>query len=337
MNKEESVITNKTTIQHVLYPNEMRIYTVSTTLFLVVGASLNFYFICTYYWSRIRRTHFNYCLMHLSVSCLVQYLGFIPYISLDVQNFSARGIIADHILCALKDGLSVFFVGAFSTAIIASYITVVRYKLIKSPLYRFRLKKCKTFRFFILIWCAGFVMLMPNFFTLRSKENWPVCVRTYSSTSLLIRIYVAVTTIIAVGAPSVILVVTYILTIKQLYFTQKSDVRRHSYNKSRNSKKVLRLFGIFIISMILTWLPFFYIWVRNAHGDFGKAKADEIRKARMYRFMILPSLVSGMVIVASGSFKCNMSRINTLGNGNTISPDISIATPSNPSVQIFVL
>jgi len=333
MNEDELVFVNNTvTTLHVLYSSEKTIYRVFTGLFLVVGASFNFYFIFMYYWYRIRRTHFNYCLMHLSVSSVIQHLGFIPYISLDVQDFSSKGAVSKHILCALKDGLTLFFAGAFSTAFISSYITIVRYKLIKSPLYRFQLKKWKTFRFIILVWCTSVVIMMPNFFTLHSKENLPVCVRRYPNGSLLLRLYGALTTMIGVGAPFVILVVTYILTIKQLYCTRGSDFRRRANNKPRNSKKILRLFGVFLISMAFSWLPFVYVWVKNALGHFGKSNAEEVRKAHVYRFTILPSLASGMMIVVSGSLKCcrqGISRNNIIKRNED--------TLNTNSVKIFVL
>ena len=195
-----------------------------------------------------------------------------------------------------------------------SYITVVRYKLIQTPLFRFQLKNHKTFRFIVLAWCTSVFIVIPNFFTLHLRENLPACVRRYPGGSILFRLYGVGTTMIFVGTPFLILGVTYILTIKQLYFTQNRYFQNCTNKRPHNIKKILRLFGVFIIATALSWFPFIYAWVKNARGDFGTSNAEEVRKARMYRFTIIPSLASGMVIVTSGSLKCwknNKSRSNT--------------------------
>ena len=335
MEEREPALTNstETTLLNVLNPDEERLYISFTSVFLVAGVCLNLYFICMYYQGKMR-THYNYCLMHLSIGYLIQYIGFIPYISLDVEDFSTRGLVEKHILCALKDGISVFFAGAFSTTFIASYITVVRYKLIGTPLSRFQLKNYKAFRFIVIAWCTSVLIIFPNFLTLQAKDKLPVCVRRYPGGTLPLKLYGVATRTIFIGAPFVILVVTYILTIKELCCTRRSDFRRRSKKKHHNNKKILRLFGVFILNTLLSWLPFVYVWLKNVSGHFGTSNTEEVRKARMYRFTILPSLASGMVILASGSLKwCskskrflksrNTSNENQGRNLNTLKPAIA--------------
>ena len=65
----------------------------------------------------------------------------------------------------------------------------------------------------------------------------------------------------------------------------------------RYRKKVILVLGAVILGFVISWLPFTCAWMVSIIGYFDLSTKDQIRKARMYRFVFVPSLFSGIINV----------------------------------------
>ena len=279
---------------NVLSRNERIIYLTANLVLITIGIVLNLMVVLFYIMNKIRPTNFNYCLTHLSVANIVQYIGFIPYVAFDVRQFPNYhgNVIQVHVLCALKDGVALFFLGTNTSAYILLWMAIVRYKVIKNPFFTYKYTKTKSRYYIILFWFISFLLVLPNFLTLKTEGELPVCIRVFTFFGKTqFQIFGFSTMFFGFISPVVAFIVLYVLTVIELYRSTKLT----SHNRSNNRNSVLRVLGVIIFSFVVCWIPFATVWCLSASREFfDKSLAGEIHKARIYRFTFLPCLLTGI-------------------------------------------
>ena len=167
-------ITNKSTSlthrEEIFSKSFTVFYITISLLIIVIGIITNVMIIYLYYKNCIARTLFNFYLMHLGISNIIQNIGAIPYLFVDhagtsglIQNLSETGESAT---CAIFDGQSIFFTGAFVTVYTISYMTYKWYRVTQSPL-RVENSKKSIFYTVLVIWIVGCLLVAPNFFSFK--------------------------------------------------------------------------------------------------------------------------------------------------------------------------
>lgn len=303
--------------------NETYIYITLALFIISVGIILNVLFIMAYYTIRsINQNQFNFELMQLSITFIVQGLGFSLYVLLDVHTFHdfARDVSGDsdsfahsavvYILCGTKDGMSVFFVATNCTIYILCSMTYTRYRLIKHPFSKLSTSQAKkrSSQLFVVFWIVSIIFLVPNYFTLYARQGLPFCLRTEFSFGIFLKIYGVLTLLIGNIVPFTFLVMIYGKVCYAFNHNRKdrspcvsgevSTINRTEITRRRYEKRAIRRLGFVVVTFVFYWTPLLCGWVLGFSGYYDLSIPQQLRKARMYRFVTFPCLFPAIVSVA---------------------------------------
>uniref|UniRef100_A0A7M5VCC9 G-protein coupled receptors family 1 profile domain-containing protein n=1 Tax=Clytia hemisphaerica TaxID=252671 RepID=A0A7M5VCC9_9CNID len=311
-------LTNTSSVQ-IFTPEGNLIYSIMTMTLVIAGIILNSLFVALYN-SRskiIKQNHFNLSLAQLSFAYIVQYIGFIPYVLLNVRSFSKLKTAASiHFLCGIKDGLSLFFAAANCCIYLLCSMTYTRYMLINKPLSASRFTKERCKRLYVIFWMVSIVSMIPNYLTLYAYGELPFCLRTYPLGESFMRFYGAITVLIGFVIPFLVLVLIYFMVVCKLYSTRNercSNAGPGLQNQNKVLKKsyrtkVVKILGVVLGIFIICWLPMMCGWVLGYTGFYDRSFESEEAKARMYRFVLLPALCSGILSVLFNVFSNSSIR-----------------------------
>lgn len=262
-------------------PNVLIAYKLVCWLVILVGMFMNSCTIYLYVTKRIQQTHFNNSLKHLSISSIVQYLGFIPFLVVNLKNIP-EGDPLGSFVCGLTFGMTVFFGATFVSTYIVTFMSVERFRIIKSPIVSLGLTNKKNVKIYAALWLASIILLAPNLFTYKLNKNIGICTRSINQYGkYTIYIYGYLMVLIALPIPTFVMVTTYLLTIYQLY-KKKSEARL------RHRRQVVKVLGMLIVIFLIGWMPFGMNWLLSYLDYYRK---DELYKdIRISRFSLVPAL-----------------------------------------------
>lgn len=338
-------------------PTEELVYSTLVVLLMSLGIMLNIMFIFAYYTIKsIKQNQFNFDLMQLSITFVIQSIGFTPHVVLDVRNFRnyGGGPAVVYMLCGMKDGMGLFFVAANISIYILCSMTYTRYQLIKHPLrerQNIRKSKRRSNRLFALFWFVSIAFIVPNFITLYAYPGMPFCMRTHLFRGTFLKFYGISTVFIGYFLPFTLLVLMYIKVMWKFHRSSSvTSVGPHSSsqiqdNRQQYKKRAVRRLAFVVISFVCYWLPLLCGWVLGFSGYYDLSLEDQIQKARMYRFVLLPCLFPAIVSVVGhvwlnsrirkSIFSSTRSMTRNNGIGGTlvgISRMINVINSSKPRV-----
>ena len=91
------------------FENEKYGYRLSTMALIVTGVILNIGLLVHLMIKKKLNVHFQYCLWHLCITNVVQYVGFVPYALVEVRDLSqGSGIIVNYAVCVIAGGKPIF-------------------------------------------------------------------------------------------------------------------------------------------------------------------------------------------------------------------------------------
>ena len=305
---------------------EDMIYSTLVVLLASIGILLNTMFIIAYYTIKsIKQNQFNFDLMQLTITFVIQSIGIMPYVALDVRNFLSYGggPVVVYLLCGMKDGIGLFFVATNLSIYILCSMTYTRYQLIKHPL-RERQNilsiKRRSNRLFVLFLIVSIVLMVPNFITLYAYPGMPFCMRTSLFRGAFLQFYGVCTVFIGYFLPFTLLVVMFVKVIWEFHQHSVTLVAIHSDpirdSQRRCKKRAIRRLAFVVISFIFYWLPLCG-WVLGFSGYYDLSLEHQIQKARMYRFVVFPCLfppifsVIGHVLLNSSMRRSILIRSRT--------------------------
>ena len=238
-----------------------------TVTIILVGLTLNVTSVILHYKKKKFENHFDYCLNHLALTNIVQYIGITPYVLFEVRDVPYELTeVENYIYCSLLDGATVFFIAAITSAYLLCFLALTRYKIIKQPLTRYKFTNERTRRFVLFFWILSTFLLIPNFFTLKMFENDPFCWRTYPFGELFFVLYSLVTSLVGFYGPLVFMSVTCILTVRHLF----SEHGETSQIRIKHRIQVITILCLLIANFVVCWMPFCVVWVLSAFGFFEK-------------------------------------------------------------------
>ena len=303
---------------------EQLIYSTLALILITVGIILNFMFIVAYYTNKsIKQNKFNFDLMQLSITFIIQNIGFSPYVLLDVRDFLkyGGGPPVVYILCGMKDGMGLFFVGANCSICILCSMTYTRYQLIKHPLReRNRFSKKRSNQLFAFFWIVSLVFIAPNFVTLYAYNDLPFCMRTPAFQGIFLKFYGVSTISIGYFIPFTLLVLIYAKVFYEFYHSKNLRPQSSQIQNSREhyKKRAVRRLAFVVISFVCYWFPLLCGWVIGFSGYYDLSLQHQIRKARMYRFVLFPCLFPAIVSVVSHVFLNSKIRKSILNSTRRI-------------------
>ena len=263
-----------------------------TITIILVGLTLNVTSVILYCKKRKFENHFDYCLNHLALANVVQYIGVTPYVLIRAGDIPYELTeVENHIYCSLLDGVSVFFIAAVTSAYLLCFLALTRYKIIKQPLTRYKFTNERTRRFVLFSWILSTFLLIPNFFTLKMFENDPFCWRTHPFGELFFVLYSLVTSLVGFYGPLIFMSVTCILTVRHL-FSERGETCQI---RIKHRSQVITILCLLITNFVACWLPFCVVLVLSASGIFGKTIPGEIVKLRWFKLSISISLLAGIL------------------------------------------
>lgn len=265
-------------------------YTVTCSSILIVGLFMNACTVYMYVTKRIQQTHFNYCLKHLSITSIVQYLGFIPMLAVNLKKVPTNGLLSK-LTCGISFGLSAFFCATFVSVYIVNVMSIERFQIINKPIRNLTLSNKRNTKLFFIFWVLGIILLTPNILTYDLDQKHGICVRSYTKYGKdFIYIYSYLLVLLALPIPVIVMVGTYILTIYQLY-------RKKSEARLRHRRHIVKLLGMIIGIFLVCWVPFGVWWLLGYLGNYEERMESVYKEIRIARFTLVPALCAPILNV----------------------------------------
>ena len=283
-------INTTDTVEEIFSKQVTCIYNGISWTTIICACVLNTLSIAMYFTRHIKRTKFNFCLLQLAISNIVQQHGFLPYIILDVREIKTPTWYIESIYCGLSSGLSVFFTGAFVTVYTICFVTINWYRIIKKPLVR-KTNKKSIFAFHMVLWFIGMVLIIPNFLSFKVDYKHGFCIRNGVFRKYLL-FYKATLLFTGLVLPIFIMCFVYILIIFSMCQTRN---KFKSSTKKKHRLKVIRHIGILIAVFLVSWLPFGVCWTLQMTSFFSTGIKGEYEKSRLIKYSLLPCLAASIL------------------------------------------
>jgi len=283
---------NETSVEEIFSDHVSIIYTTICITIIISACSLNAISIAMYWSERIRRTYFNFCLLNLSIANMIQQVGFLPYLVIDIRKMKSTVWYLEAARCGLLDGLSIFFTAAFVNVYIICFLSINWYRIIKKPFMK-RTEKKRMFLIFCIAWLLGCVMIIPNFLRFKIDEVHGFCVRSGIFGQTFFLFYGGILFLVGLVIPVTIMSIVYIL-ILYLMYKKTNNGEFKSHTKERHRSRIIRFLGVLINIFLVCWLPFGIYWIMNVTDYFTPGIAGDYEKTRINKLVLVPCLLAGV-------------------------------------------
>ena len=236
-----STDTTQGTVEIIFSHDVTLVYYSVTITIILCACALNLMSIYMYLTRKIRRTNFNFCLLHLAVSNTVQQIAFIPFIAVENRDIKSEYWYLESIQCGFVDGLSVFFMAAFVTVYIICFMSVNWYRIIKKPFASKQTRKYNILRYVTILWTIGSILIAPNFLTWKLDYKHGFCVRSEVFGHNFAFFYKGFLLLVGLIIPVITMCFTYILIIRSMCQRRANKKEKFkSPTKERYRKKVIK-------------------------------------------------------------------------------------------------
>ena len=271
--------------------------------FISSGISLNTMYILAYLRRSIANTHFNYCIFHLTITNLFQLIVYIVYARMTTHQLpSTDNWVAESIMCATLNGLSLFWVGAITSGYMLCYMSLIKIILVYNPMQRFKITKKRTGRIFFLLWLISAVEVSPFWFSKKLNVSRTKCIRDYHGYPGVFNFHDRIFNFTGFTIPLFVSLVSYGFLIYQIFYRHHSD-QDTRHNSNRHRKRIIILLGILIAVFTVCWAPITLYWAVVASG------ATEM-DTKIYQYCTIPCLGAGTLnITCSMNSKSFIKRL----------------------------
>ena len=271
---------------------ESVIYQVVCCVIIIVGIVVNILTINMYRRNLIQHSAFNFYIANLSLSNIVQYFGFMPYLFVELDVLAEDDPILASLFCSVTDGIFIFFVAANTSVQTLVLMSILRYKAISSPLSPLQLKSAKLRCW--LLWLVGLLFITPSLFIFKFSSDTKTCHIDDKRLGVVItKVYRFILSAIGLPIPLVVMTITYLLIVHKLYTHDKPTAQRTTFRK-RN--KITVLLFLLIVVFIFCWLPFGVYFVLNTAGYYSPLDVEtETKKLKTTKLCMAPCLLAGVL------------------------------------------
>ena len=271
--------------------------------FISSGISLNTMYLLAYWRCSIANTHFNYCVLHLTIANLFQLLAYIVNINMTTDRLpSTENWLAESIMCATLNGLSLFWLGAITAGYMLCYMSSIKILLVYDPMQRFKITKKRTGRIFFLLWLISTAQVLPFWFSKKLNVSHTKCIRDYHGYPGAFYFHDRIFNITAFIIPLFVSLVSYAFLIYQIFYRQHGD-QETRHNSNRHRKRIITLLGILISVFAVCWAPITMYW---AIVTIGIKEMDR----EIYQYCTVPCLGAGTLnITCSMNSKSFIKRL----------------------------
>ena len=196
-----------------IYPWNI-MYVLFTILTILIGIALNFLTMYLYYKRKIQHTHFHYTLQYISVTGILQQVGFIPFALVHEHEPNTSNLLTS-MKCGATYGLTIFFGAAIASVYIICFLSIERYLIIEKPFKSLTFSTKMTRNFAIVISIISLGISLPNMITFKTN-NYGVCIRIGAS-SIFSVAYAGISVSLGLVIPTVVMTAGYVMTIYHLF------------------------------------------------------------------------------------------------------------------------
>ena len=225
------------------------VYMAVCTVILVFSITLNGLFVYFFSTKRIVKSNFNLCLSFYSAGNVFSYVGILPYIYYDVSNVTTDNVYLQRLYCGVVQGLVFTLASSASNLLLLTFITVIRFLVIKFPL-RFKFSPREIKRIIGFFWLVGFLLMLPNAFPWKLHKMHGICEHSDFFGEKWSQFYMPTMGILTTVSAPLIMFVCYALIIKHVY-RRKVD---HSTNRALllYRKNIVKLIGALVLIYIFS-------------------------------------------------------------------------------------
>ena len=268
-------------------------------LLITTGLLANTFVIYLYRSKKIERTLFNFFLLLIGISNIFQNLGALPYLI----EVSEDHVTRSRFECAVFQGLSFFFVGAFVTIYTICFMTIKWFTIVKDPLNQNQENvKRNLLRFVLILWFLSVLLILPNFFTNEWDSVHRYCLRTNNFGSA-VEFYKGTLFLTGLIIPILVMVITYVLIIRQFYVKTSLGCNPNNSVESpvklKYRKKVAIFLGMVILTFVLCWTPFGIYFLLTMTSELGSNidSRNVYNSLRVLKLVVLPCFCAAVINV----------------------------------------
>lgn len=276
---------------------------------------------------RVEQTTFSILLANLSVADLIADISLYPYVFIDLRGFDVSEQ-QGRVLCNFTIGLTMFFTCTAVSLLTLTTISINRYICINHPL-RFEWQQSKqcVLYFIPFTWVTSILVLTPNYISFVYKKKLGICRRQWP-TEINGLLYTIFTSFFGLFVPIIVLLLTFIVTLKNLKTKVYHSSSQPTVDNSR--RKTIRLLGWLIVVFCSCWTPFFIYWcLSRAASIFDQGNNGDYQRMRVIRVTILIAAMNTAIdpliyALLSGQYRAALRGL--VRRAATVAPNNTTAT-----------
>ena len=250
------------------------------------------------------KTQINISLLHLSLMNIGQQIGVIPYLAVNIKTLPKYDSYTESVICAFTYGLYGLFSCAMASVYCLSVMCIARCLCIKKPLAGYN-RKPTMYKILTVCWSFAIIWSIPHFFAWRIERKHGCCIKDWRLINKTFGdIYETLCFIIGLIIPTVIMLITYLIIICDLYSYSDATV---DVVRRKHRKKIVIILGGLIAIFFTCWLPYGIYWILLIASYFTYPK-DVYKEIRIIRAVLIPSLLAGIFIPLLYGVACSDFR-----------------------------
>ena len=261
-------------------------------LVIALGIFINAIIIHLYRRRKITQSLFNFFLINLGISNIIQSLGALPFIIYFHRSVEDLvSIQRDDLLCGLIRGQPVFWTGSFVTMHTICFMNIKFYHIIKNPLHREDNKRIFVY-YIITFWLVDFALFAPNFLLFKYDKINGYCRRDEDKKGWNVGLYKGALLLFGLCIPLILMLVVYVLIIREFYIKSKLGDSTESPVKVKYRKKVVVFLGIVVCVDLLSYSPFGIVFLLTGITEVFGSPTDprfDVRNMRILKLTIVPT------------------------------------------------
>ena len=263
--------------------------TITYAVLIALGLLVNIYVVIIFFMKNDKRTKFCRFLLHLSLINIGQYIGIIPYLTMDLRKIPLQNKYFESILCSISDGHSTMLVFSMASCVLLTFMSILRCELMINP-FRKLINDQNLNKVFTITWLFGCLSFLPYMLSYRLDHKAGICFRKWVINDSFGFTYMSIMYTFGLIIPILAMITACIASYIKL---NSGNFNENSVQKKR--KNVLIRLTCLIVIFTMTWFPYSVYWLMTYTTYVVNDTDNQLKRLKVLRYVLMPSLFGGII------------------------------------------
>ena len=256
---------------------------------IAFGLLVNVYVVIIFFMKNDKKTKFCRFLLHLSFINIGQYIGIIPYLTMDLRKMPPQNKYLESFLCSISDGHSTMLVFSMASCVLLTFMSILRCELMINP-FRKLINDQNLNKVFTITWLFGCLSFLPYMLSYKLDHKAGICFRKWVISDSFGFTYMSIMYTFGLIIPILAMITACITSYIKL---NSRNLKENSVRRKR--KNVLIRLTCLVVVFTMTWFPYSVYWLMTYTTYVVNDKDNQLKRLKVLRYVLMPSLFGGII------------------------------------------